>query len=256
MKKKYIFVLIALLVCLLSACGVEQTPINSESAGVWNHFFVYPLSWLLIFVAEHLSGSYGLSIVIVTIAIRSLLLPLMLKQQKSTRAMQALRPQMEELQKKYKTAAGKADPQKQQEMQKELMGLYQKNGVNPLAGCMPMFVQLPILMAFYYAIMRTEEIALHTFLWMDLGQPDPFYIIPLVAGMTTFLQVRMSAVEGNDQMKVLMYIMPVMIIIAGVNLPSALSLYWVIGNLFMIIQTYFFVTRFKQKQEIMTNQHI
>ncbi|WP_157076844.1 membrane protein insertase YidC [Halalkalibacter krulwichiae] len=230
----------------LTACGtVEKVPITAETEGIWNHFFVYPMSWLLINVAELFNGSYGLSIVVVTIAIRLCLLPLMLKQQKSTRAMQTLKPEMERLQAKYKESV-KKDPKKQQEMQKELMALYQSNGVNPLAGCLPMFVQLPVLMAFYFAIMRTEQIALHTFLWFDLGNPDPLYLLPLVAGLTTFLQVKMTSSQLNDQMKLIIYIMPVMIIVAGITLPAALSLYWVVGNVFMIIQTYFTVTKFEQ----------
>lgn len=69
-----------------------------------------------------------------------------------------------------------------------MMQLYQKNGVNPLAGCLPIFVQMPILFAFYHAIMRTSEISKHTFLWFDLGQADPYYILPVVAAITTFIQ--------------------------------------------------------------------
>lgn len=252
MKNYRLLFVLFILLSLLTACGgVEQAPITAETTGFWNHFFVYPMSWLLISVAE-LAGSFGLSIIIVTIAVRTLLLPLMLKQQRSMRAMQSLRPQMEELQNKYKD--NKKNAESQQQMQKELMALYQTNGVNPLAGCLPMFVQMPILMAFYFAIMRTEQIAAQSFLWFNLGQPDPMYLLPLIAGATTFLQVKMTSTQGNDQMKVLMYIMPVMIIFAGISLPSALSLYWVIGNLFMIVQTYFIVTRYTQQQQELTIQ--
>ncbi|WP_227937871.1 membrane protein insertase YidC [Alkalihalobacillus deserti] len=249
--KKYIFLLLILsMTIFLTACGsVEKVPITAETQGFWNHFFVYPLSWLIIYVAELFNGSYGLSIVLVTIFIRLCLLPLTLKQQKSTRAMQALRPEMEQLQKKYKEES-KKDPKKQQEMQKELFALYKDNGVNPMAGCLPMFVQLPVLMAFYFAIMRTEQIALHNFLWFDLGNPDPIYLLPLTAGITTFIQVKMTSAQLNDQMKMIIYIMPVMIIVAGITLPAALSLYWVVGNVFMIIQTYFIVTKSEQQQTI------
>lgn len=249
MKKLTFAIIMISMLFLVTACGgTEHVPITSESSGIWNHFFVYPLSWLIITVAELLNGSYGFSIILVTLLIRLALFPLVLKQQKSSRAMQALRPEMEALQKKYQEDA-KKDPKKQQEMQQELMGLYKNKGVNPMAGCLPLFVQMPVLMAFYFAIMRTEQIALHTFLWFDLGQPDPYYILPLVAGLTTFLQVKMTSnqLEGQmAQMKIIMYIMPVMIIVAGITLPSALSLYWVVGNLFMIIQTYFTVTRREQ----------
>ncbi|WP_017728691.1 membrane protein insertase YidC [Halalkalibacterium ligniniphilum] len=252
MKKRWMLLMIVVLIIVLTGCGTNQ-PITAETEGFWNHFFVYPMSWLIIFVANLFNGSYGLSIILVTILIRTALLPLTLKQQKSTRAMQALRPEMEELQKKFKATSKEKDIKAQQEMQKELMALYQKHGVNPLAGCLPIFVQIPILMAFYFAIMRTEEIAQHTFLWFDLGQPD--YILPFIAGLTTYFQVKMSMSQTPSlgdgkmaevmatQMKLMMYMMPVMIIIAGITLPSALSLYWVIGNIYMIIQTYFIVVK-------------
>ncbi len=252
MKKISLFIVLVSMMMFLSACGgVTQVPITEETEGIWNHFFVYPMSWLVINVAELFNGSYGLSIVLVTIVIRLLLLPLTLKQQKSSRVMQALRPEMEALQKKYKNDS-KQDPKQQQAMQKELMSLYQSNGVNPLAGCLPLLVQMPVLMAFYFAIMRTEQIALHTFLWFDLGQPDPLYLLPIIAGMTTFLQIKLTSAQLNDQMKIIMYIMPVMIIVAGVTLPSALSLYWVVGNVFMIIQTYFTVTRYEEQNVILS----
>lgn len=253
MKKISLLMMLLSVIMFLSACGSSGNivPITAETEGIWNHFFVYPLSWLIIQVAELFYGSYGLSIIVVTIAIRLLLLPLMLKQQKSSRAMQELRPEMEALQQKYKDASSK-DPKKQQEMQKELMTLYKSHGVNPMAGCLPLFVQLPVLMAFYFAIMRTEEIARHTFLWFDLGQPDPLYLLPFIAGATTFLQMKLTSAQLNDQMKIIMYIMPVMIIVAGLSLPSALSLYWVVGNVFMIIQTYFTVTRVEQKTSLIS----
>ncbi|GAE25876.1 inner membrane protein translocase [Halalkalibacter wakoensis JCM 9140] len=244
--KRIVFLLVFIgIIVTLTGCGsVEQAPITAETEGVWNHFFVYPMSWVLIYVAEAFNGSYGLAIVLVTIGVRLLLLPLVMKQQKSTRALQTLRPEMEKLQMKYKEAT-KKDPSKQQEMQKELFALYRDQGVNPMAGCFPMLIQLPVMMAFYFAIMRTEEIAFHTFLWFDLGNPD--FILPFIAGLTTFLQVKMTSQQLEGQMKMIMYIMPVMIIVAGMSLPSALSLYWVVGNIFMIVQTYFTVTRFDQQ---------
>ncbi|WP_096202346.1 membrane protein insertase YidC [Bacillus sp. FJAT-45350] len=219
---------------VLSGCQNAQ-PITAESEGIWNHFFVYPLSWLIIFMAEQMNGSYGLAIIIVTILIRLILLPLMLQQNKNTKAMRTLQPEMEAIKKRYATK----DQKSQQKLQQEMLELYKTNGVNPVGGCLPIFIQLPIMMAFYYAIMRTEEIALHTFLWFDLGNPDPLFILPVVAASTTYLQTKMTMSTLPDNMKITMYIMPIMILVAAVAMPSALSLYWVIGNLFMVIQSYF-----------------
>lgn len=121
------------------------------------------------------------------------------------------------------------------------MALFQQHGVNPLAGCFPLIIQMPILIGFYHAISRTREIAEHNFLWFDLGSPDPFYILPIVAGITTFIQqkIMMAGVENNPQMQMMLYIMPVMIVVFAFTFPAALSLYWVVGNIFMIVQTYF-----------------
>src|SRR5699024_8299332 len=128
------------------------------------------------------NGSYGLAIVVVTIIIRVLLLPLMIKQIRSTQAMQQVQPEIKALQEKYSSK----DAKTQQKLQQETMALFQKHGVNPFAGCLPIFVQMPILIAMYHAIMRTAEIKLGTFLWFELGSPD--YILPIIAGLATFFQ--------------------------------------------------------------------
>ncbi|TLS35132.1 YidC family membrane integrase SpoIIIJ [Pseudalkalibacillus caeni] len=238
MKKKLTlaFLLIGL-VALLTGCNVNE-PITSESTGFWNEFVVYPLSWVLTQVAEFFGGNYGLAIIIVTLLIRTLLLPLMIKQTRSSKAMQALQPEMKKLREKYSSK----DQETQQKLQKEMMELFQTHGVNPLAGCLPILVQMPILLGFYHSIMRTGEIASHNFLWFSLGEPD--IILAVTAGVTTFIQqkIMMGGAEGaaaNPQMKMMLYIMPVMIVVFAISFPAALSLYWVIGNLFMIVQTYF-----------------
>ncbi|WP_420812968.1 YidC family membrane integrase SpoIIIJ [Peribacillus acanthi] len=222
---------------LLTGCTEVNDPITSESKGFWNEFIVYPLSLLIVKVSEFLGGSYGFGIIAVTLLIRLLILPLMIKQTKSSKAMQALQPEMQRLREKYSSK----DAQTQQKLQQETMALFQTHGVNPLAGCFPLLVQMPILIGFYHAIMRTQEIANHNFLWFDLGEKDPFFILPVVAGITTFIQQKMmmAGQEANPQMAMMLWIMPIMIVVFAINFPSALSLYWVVGNLFMIVQTYF-----------------
>ncbi|MBM7840592.1 YidC/Oxa1 family membrane protein insertase [Alkalihalobacillus xiaoxiensis] len=251
MKRRVLLTASLLMMALvLAACGVNE-PITAESEGFWNSFFVYPMSFLIQWFSDLTGGHFGWGIVIVTILIRLLILPLALKSQKSSRAMQALRPQMQEIQERMKAAAG--NPEKQREVQAEMIGLYQKNGVNPAAGCLPAIVQIPIVMALYFAIMRTEAIGMgpeSDFLWFNLGEVD--YVLPFIAGLTTFIQFKMSMSqmpanplgEGMpNPMSIMLWILPVMIIIAGLTLPSALALYWVIGNIFMIIQTYFIIVR-------------
>ena len=223
---------------VLAGCTDVNVPITSESQGFWNTYIVYPLSQLITYFAEITGDNYGISIVIVTIIIRLVLLPLMLKQTKSSKAMQALQPEMAKLKEKYSSK----DQQTQQKLQQETMALFQKHGVNPLAGCLPLVVQMPILIGFYHAIMRTEAIAEHTFLWFDLGEKDPYFILPIVAGVTTFIQQKMmmaGVANQNPQMAMMLWLMPIMIVVFAISFPAALSLYWVVGNIFMIIQTYF-----------------
>ncbi|WP_096438030.1 YidC family membrane integrase SpoIIIJ [Alteribacter populi] len=237
-------VLVGLMV-IMTGCFNVNEPIQSSSTGIWDSYFVYPLSWLMTTIAEALNNSYGLAIIIVTILLRILILPLMIKQTRSTKAMQAIQPEMTKLREKYSAK----DQQTQQKLQQEMMQLFQKHNVNPLAGCFPILIQMPILIAFYHAIIRTPQInpsidasytgAPQQFLWFELGVADPYFILPLVAGATTFIQQKMMMVTDNPQMKALMYIMPVMIIAFAAFFPAALALYWVIGNLFMIVQTYF-----------------
>ncbi|MGV2939274.1 YidC family membrane integrase SpoIIIJ [Mesobacillus sp. LC4] len=238
MKKRILLIMGLLLVTtLLTGCMEYDQPITEESKGFWNEYIVYPLSLFIVKMAEWLGGSFGFSIIVVTLIIRLAILPLMIKQTKSSKAMQALQPEMQKLKEKYSSK----DQKTQQKLQQETMALFQKHGVNPLAGCFPLIVQMPILIGFYHAISRTREIAEHNFMWFDLGSPDPYYILPLVAGATTFIQQKMmmAGQEANPQMAMMLWLMPIMIIVFAINFPAALSLYWVVGNLFMIVQTYF-----------------
>ena len=132
------------LVALLSGCTEINQPITNESEGFWNEYVVYPLSWLITYFAELMNNDYGLSIIIVTLLIRFAILPLMIKQTKNAKAMQALQPEMKALREKYSSK----DQKTQQKLQQETMGLFQKHGVNPLAGCFPLLVQMPILIGF------------------------------------------------------------------------------------------------------------
>lgn len=238
MGKKLAIVAVFIGVMLMTAgCsqGYFKDPITSETPGFWDHYFVFPLSWFLKEVAHIFGGSFGISIIIATLLIRFALLPLMMKQIKSSKAMQDIQPEIKKLREKYSSK----DQQTQRKLQEETMKLFQKHNVNPMAGCLPILVQMPILLAFYHAIYRTPEIAKDHFLWFGLGQTD--YVLPILAGIFTFLQQKLMigrTGNTNPQMAMMTYVMPVMIIIIGFNVPSALVLYWVIGNLFMIGQTF------------------
>ncbi|GAA0415704.1 MAG: YidC family membrane integrase SpoIIIJ [Bacillota bacterium] len=238
-KKFWLLVTLIGLLAILSGCTDVNEPITEESEGIWNKYFVFPVSMLITYFAELFNENYGLAIVIVTILVRLVLLPLNVKQLKSSKAMQDIQPKLKELQQKYSSK----DANTQQKLQQETMALFQKNGVNPLAGCLPIFIQMPILIAMYHAIMRTESIKTHSFLWFELGAPDPFFILPIIAAAATWFQQKLmmsgSPAAQNPQMMVMLYVMPIMIGVFAIFFPAALALYWVVGNIFMVAQTLF-----------------
>jgi YidC/Oxa1 family membrane protein insertase len=237
LKMALLFVLIAVLSAGCTAANPNHPlPIDPVNGGIWDKFFVFPLSWMLQKTSDVFGGSYGIAILIVTVIVRLAILPLMLKQMKSSKKMQELQPLLVKIKDKHKN-----DPQKYQQ---EMVKLYQENQVNPLSGCLPILIQMPVLLAFYHAIVRTGPIRHHDFLWLQLGEKDPYFILPIIAAATTYLQqwIMMrnnTAMSDNPQMKMMLYLMPAMILFISVSLPSALALYWVYGNIFSIIQTYF-----------------
>lgn len=225
---------------LLSACSVQ--PGSTGIGGFFYKYFVDPFADLIHGVAHLFNDNFGISIILITLVIRLILMPLTLKQYKSQHSMKekmdVLKPEMEIIQKKLKETK---DPEKQRELQQEMMGLYRKHGVNPLQmGCLPALIQMPILMGFYYAIRSSHEIASHTFLWFNLGQPD----IPLaiLAGIAYYFQFKVSQVNMPEaqqkQMKIIGLLSPAMILFFSLTAPSALPLYWVVGGIFLIGQTW------------------
>ena len=186
---------------------------------------------LLYSITESLGfGSYGLAIILLTIVIKTLLYPLTAKQMQSMKAMQMLQPKMKKIQEKYRD--------NQQMMQQKMAELYQNAGVNPLAGCLPMLIQMPILMGMYYALFNFDYGGAEpSFLWLpSLSQTDPIYILPVLSALTTFLQQKISMTETTQQTKMLMIILPLFIGWISLNFPSGLVLYWVTMNVVQIIQ--------------------
>lgn len=227
-------------IALLSGCTQIDQDINADSTGIWNKWFVYPMSLLINFFADLFTSGedvgYGLAIVVVTIIVRLILVPLNVKQLKSSKAMQDIQPELKEIQGKYSSK----DAKTQKKLQEETMALFSKHGVNPLAGCLPIFIQMPVMIAMYHAIMRTPGVKDASFLWFQLGTPD--YILPLIAGAATFFQQKLMMsgnASQNPQMKIMLYVMPLFIVVIGMFFPSALALYWVVGNVFMVAQTLF-----------------
>lgn len=187
-------------------------------------------------------ASYGIAIILVTITIKLLLYPLTVKQVKGMKAMQELQPKMKELQEKYK-----GNPEK---LNKEMALLYKESGSNPLAGCLPLIVQMPILMGIFFAIRDYPYAADHvtSFLWVpNLSMPDPIYILPVISAATTYIQQKQTSAEGNAQTKMMMNIMPIFIGYISLKFPAGLVLYWVISNVFQIAQQWWMYRGAPQK---------
>ena len=175
--------------------------------------------------------SYGYAIILLTIIVKFLLYPLTVKQVKSMKAMQEIAPKMKKIQEKYKD-----NPQV---MQQKVAAMYQEAGVNPLAGCLPLLVQMPILMGMYYSLYNLEYPSADAaqFLWLpSLSEADPYYILPILNVLTTFYQTRQTSDMSNPQMKMMMLIMPLFIGFISLTFPSGLVLYWVVMNLCQILQ--------------------
>lgn len=177
--------------------------------------------------------SYGIAIILLTITIKMLLYPLTVKQVKSMKAMQELQPKLKELQEKYKG--------NKEKLSKEMGALYQNAGVNPLAGCLPLVVQMPFLIAIFFAIKEFHYAGDASFLWIkNLAQDnpsDPFYIIPVLSALTTWIQQKQTTTDANSpQNKMMMVFMPLFIGYITITFPAGLGIYWVVGNIVQIAQ--------------------
>jgi len=190
----------------------------------------YPLLWLLraFYKVVH---NYGVAIILLTILVRLLFYPLTLKSQKSMKAMQRLQPQINALKEKHKD-----NPTK---MQQEQMALFKTHKVNPMGGCLPMLVQLPVFIALYAVLGNSIELFQAPFFgWIqDLSSKDPYYIYPLLMGVSMFAQQKLTPAVGMDpaQQKVMMF-MPIVFSFMMVNLPSGLTMYIFVSTLLGVLQ--------------------
>lgn len=198
-----------------------------------------PLFWILKFFYKFI-GNYGWAIVLITIITRAPFIPLINKGQKSMKRMQELQPKLNELREKHKK-----DPQK---MQKEMMEMYKKYKVNPMGGCLPMLLQIPVFFALYKVLMIAIELRGAPFmLWItDLSAPDTLFghigsfslggPLPYLMGITMVIQQRMTPTSADPRQNKIMMFMPVIFTFMFLNFASGLVLYWLVNNIFGILQ--------------------
>jgi YidC/Oxa1 family membrane protein insertase len=191
---------------------------------------LHALKWINAYV-----GNYGWSIIILTFLINVLMFPLKHRSVVSMRKMQALQPQLKAIQDRY--AKLKLTDPARQKMQQETMQLYKEKGVNPASGCLPMLLTMPILFAFYAMLSVSIEIRGQSFgLWIhDLSQHDPYYITPVLMGLSMLWQMRMTPTPDPQQQKIMM-ITPIMFLFMFLWAPSGLVIYWLVSNLLGIAQ--------------------
>ncbi|WP_373470696.1 membrane protein insertase YidC [Carnobacterium alterfunditum] len=246
-KRKRLLLLLGTVFLAVVLVGCGTSPITEQSTGIWDKYIVFNFSRIIIWLADLFGGSFGAGIIIFTLIIRFVLLPVMHHQTKSTQKMSEMQPQLKKLQTKYASK----DPDTQNKLKEETSKLYAEAGVNPVAGCLPLLIQMPVLIAMYQAISRTEVLKTGNFLWMNLGAPDPYFVLPVLAAILTYATTKlstMSQLEPNPTTTTMMYMMPALILFMGITLPSALSLYWVVGNAFSVGQTLLLNNPFKIKK--------
>ncbi|NPV26817.1 MAG: membrane protein insertase YidC [Firmicutes bacterium] len=175
--------------------------------------------------------SYGLAIILLTIVIKMVLYPLTIKQMMSIKGLKEIQPKIDEIKRKYHD--------KKDKMQEAIMQLYREHNVNPLAGCLPLLVQMPFLIALYQALLHFNYInpSHARFFWIqNLSEPDP-WIIPILAGLTTWWQQKVSMVSPNDpNQKMMLIFMPLFLFWIARSIPAGLGLYWVVFSVVGAIQ--------------------
>jgi YidC/Oxa1 family membrane protein insertase len=217
--------------------GLEAAQARNYGRFMWVLFpmwwFCVPLLWLMNFFGTWLPGqNYGVAIILLTVLVKVVFYPLSLKSMRSMKAMQALQPQVNALRSKHK-----ADPQR---IQREQMELFRKHGVNPMGGCLPMVVQIPIFYALYLTLQYSVELQGAPFLlWItDLSKKDPYYVLPILMGISMLVQQKMTPTVGDPRQAQIMLLMPVVFTFMFLEFPTGLVLYWLVNNCLTILQQY------------------
>jgi YidC/Oxa1 family membrane protein insertase len=199
--------------------------------GLIARFLLTALVWI-----NQYTHNYGWSIVVLTIIIKMVLYPLQHKSNVSMKKMARVQPKVEAIKAKYKKS--RTDAEQRNKMNQEMMQLYQKEGINPMAGCLPILLQLPILWGFYNLLSRAIELrGAEWILWIkDLSEKDPTYILPILMTATMFLQTYLTPATGDPAQRKMFLIMPLVFGFLFKDFPSGLVLYWLVQNILTIIQ--------------------
>jgi YidC/Oxa1 family membrane protein insertase len=217
---------------------------SGKYEGLWTSIFVKPLAFVLLKLGM-IVKNYGISVILISILIRLIAFPLTKKAALQSEVMKKAQPELNKIQKKY---ANKKDQDSMMKQNQEIMAIYKKYGINPMAGCLFAFIQLPIFVAFFEAVQRTPVIFEDKFLGLQLGTTPAvgittttlysYIILMIIIAVTTFLSFKMNSMGNMDDpsMKMMPIMMSGMIIITAVFMPTGLGIYWVTSNIFTIVQ--------------------
>ena len=197
----------------------------------WFGFIARPLLVVLKFFKKYMHN-YGVAIILLTVLIKILFYPLTRKQYQSMKELQKLQPKLQEMREKFKGD--------RERLNKEMMDFYRTHKINPLSGCWPMLLQIPVFFALYRALLNSIELRQAPFmLWIqDLSEKDPCYITPIIMGLTMFLQQRMTPSVGDPNQQRIMMFMPLIFTVMFLQFPSGLVIYWLVNNVLSIGQQY------------------
>jgi YidC/Oxa1 family membrane protein insertase len=210
----------------------------------WSHFIARPLLSLLK-LSHAATGNYGLDIILLTVLVKLAFFPLSAKAFRSMNEMKKIQPQLEQLREQFKDDREK--------LNREMMELYRRNHINPLGGCLPMVVQIPVFIGLYQAFMHAIELRQAPFfgwiqdlsqpdrlgsMWLPLVDPPGIPVLTLLMGGTMVAQQAMTPMPGDPVQQKMMMIMPLMFTVMFVNFPAGLVLYWLVNNVLSIAQQY------------------
>lgn len=185
--------------------------------------------WLFLWLHRFIPN-YGVVIIVFSLIIKIVVYPLTHKSYTSSVKMQRLQPMIASLREKYKGDA--------QRLNQETMKLYKEQGVNPFGGCLPMILQMPVFFALYSVFASTIELRRAEFVWWikDLSEPDPYFVLPILMGISTFLQQKLTMTSKDTNQMIMLYIMPVVLVFFFFRLASGLVLYWTLFNILSLLQ--------------------
>jgi YidC/Oxa1 family membrane protein insertase len=216
----------------------------------WFTFIAKPMFKLLQYIHDYV-GNWGWTIVLVTILIKTILYPLAFKGMVSMNRLKELAPKVKQIQEKYKDDKQKASM--------HMMELYKKEGANPMGGCLPVILQIPVFFAIYRVLLNAIELKGAQWIWWieDLALMDPYYVLPILMGATMFIQQKITPNTMQDELQRKMFLaLPVIFTFFFLWFPAGLTLYWFVNNLFTVGQQYYVNVIFARKKEQRHEKHL